>query len=269
MQPFLTSLLSLSFFYYSSLKFNLVFTTRKGGISRGKYKSLNLSYKVGDEPERVEENWRRVARSLNLDYRSFTFPQQVHGKKIALAGARDLGKGTLLNKEKISGVDGLFTEEFNLPICVLTADCLPIVITDSEESFAGVIHAGWRGLKSGIIFNAVDFAKKNFGVDPKFLKAWIGPSIGACCYEIGENIISSFLDYPFALKKVEGKHFLDLKFLGRWQLLESGLKESEVWVFPNCTFCEKDLFYSYRRDRGKTGRQAAIAWLSLKEERES
>jgi hypothetical protein len=217
---------------------------------------------VGDVSKRVRENREKLGRFLNLDYRLFTFPEQVHGSKIAQVGLEDAGKGALSEEGKVPGVDGLFTKELDLPLCVLVADCLPVIITDADENFVAVVHAGWRGLKSGIIFNAINFAEKNFKARPQSLRAWIGPSIGVCCYEVGGEVAESFSNYPLALKRVEGRHFLDLKFLGRWQLLEGGLRESEVWVAPNCTFCEKDFFYSYRREKGKTGRQAAIAWLS-------
>lgn len=265
MEPSFTFSSELPLFRYSSFKLNFVFTTRKGGVSRGEFESLNLSFKVGDNSRRVRENREKLGKLLNLDYRLFTFPEQVHGNKVAQVRLGEAGKGALSEKEKISGVDGLFTSELNLPLCVLVADCLPLVITDTEENFAAVVHAGWRGLKSGVIFNAINFAEKIFGASPQSLKAWIGPSIGVCCYEVGDEVAESFSNYPSALKKVEGKYFLDLKFLGRWQLLEGGLRESEVWVALNCTFCEKNFFYSYRRERGKTGRQAAIAWLSSEE----
>jgi hypothetical protein len=262
MEPSFTFSSELPLIQYSSFRLNFVFTTRKGGVSEGKFESLNLSFKVGDVSKRVRENREKLGRFLNLNYRLFTFPEQVHGSKIAQVGLEDAGKGALSEEGKVPGVDGLFTKELDLPLCVLVADCLPVIITDADENFVAVVHAGWRGLKSGIIFNAINFAEKNFKARPQSLRAWIGPSIGVCCYEVGGEVAESFSNYPLALKRVEGRHFLDLKFLGRWQLLEGGLRESEVWVAPNCTFCEKDFFYSYRREKGKTGRQAAIAWLS-------
>jgi polyphenol oxidase len=214
----------------------VAFTTRVGGVSEGVYESLNLTARTGDDAERVEENRRRACAEVGVSYDRLSFNRQVH----ATAMHHACGRG--------EPGDGLWSDEPGQPMLVFAADCLPIAIarTDEERRLA-LVHAGWRGLSSGV----VDAGVAAVGGETA---AVIGPAIGPCCYEVGEEVASRFdpdLDV--------GGH-LDL-----WEAAERALRRAGVGSVERldlCTCCNPELFFSHRRDgwaRGVQGMIGAVA----------
>ena len=224
--------------------YQVVFTTRLGGVSEGPYASLNLGRKSGDDVACVDENRRIACEAIgaNLDELALNF--QVHSGRVLRAAPRMRGEHA----------DGLWTDEPGLPILAMSADCLPIVIARAGGAEPGicVLHAGWRGLLAGI----VDAGARCLGT--RTLAAAIGPGIGPCCYEVGEEIAASFRGRFGADVLREGR--LDL-----WTSAERALRAARVARvdrFDRCTSCEPETFFSHRRDNGDTGRQGVIAYVT-------
>ncbi|MFL5920512.1 MAG: polyphenol oxidase family protein [Gaiellaceae bacterium] len=223
--------------------YEVVFSTREGGVSEGPFASLNLGRATPDEPERVDENRRRLCSEVGADPDALTLNYQHHSADVlqARAGARG------------DRADGLWTDERGLPLLALAADCLPIALARANGSkpAVAVLHAGWRGLLGGIVSNGV----AALGGGP--VSAAIGPGIGPCCYDVGEEVAAPFRR-AFGLDVVrEGK--LDL-----WSAAERALRAAgcaRVDRADVCTACNPERFFSHRRDDGVTGRQGVIALI--------
>jgi YfiH family protein len=225
--------------------YEVVFSTREGGVSEGPFASLNLGRATADRPERVDENRRRLCSEVGADLGALTLNYQHHSTDVLQArpGARgDRG-------------DGLWTDERGLPLLALAADCLPIALArhpgGRRPSALAVLHAGWRGLLGGIAPAGV--AALGGGL----VSAVIGPGIGPCCYAVGEEVAAPFRR-AFGLGLVEdGK--LDL-----WSAAERALRAAgcaRVDRVDLCTACTPGRFFSHRRDEGVTGRQGVIAYI--------
>jgi YfiH family protein len=215
-------------------RFEIAFTTRVGGVSEGPFASLNLGLKTDDDPERARENRRRVCEAVGADPEALALNYQVHGTTVnrAVAGSRG-----------VQG-DALWTDEPGVPVAALTADCLPIALVNG--SAVAVVHAGWRGLLAGV---AEEAAATLGGA----VAAMIGPGIGPCCYEVGDEVREPYRA-RFGDEVVAGTH-LDL-----WRAAELALAGcATVERLDLCTSCNPELFFSHRRDGGRTGRQGVIA----------
>jgi YfiH family protein len=219
--------------------YDVVFSTREGGLSEGPFSSLNLGRKTADEPDRVDENRRRLCAEVAADPEALALNYQHHSADVLRArpGARG------------DRADGLWTDEIGLPVLALTADCLPIALarTNGDRPALAVLHAGWRGLVAGIAQVGVDA----LGEGP--VAAIVGPGIGPCCYEVGPDVSAQFDD--------------DLTSGGRldlWTAAERALRAAgcvSVERMDLCTACNPERFFSHRRDRGVTGRQGVIGLI--------
>ncbi len=213
-----------------SLGIEAVFTERRGGVSSGPYRELNLSFSTGDDARLVQENRSRLARALGTA--GIFFARQVHGKAVVREGGGRPGDAVLVER----GAAG-----------VLVGDCLPVVLVVKGK--AAVVHAGWRGLLAGVLKSALS------ALGSADL-ALLGPCIGPCCYEVGEEVASAFeRRFPGSVKR-RGRAFLDLRGAARRWLKEAGV--ARVEALPFCTACQEERFFSHRRSR-LTGRQAAVA----------
>ena len=226
--------------------YRVAFSTRLGGVSEGSFESLNLGILTSDEPERVIENRRRLFDAVGADPEQATMAWQVHGGRVAEADARGiLTAGTVYER-----CDGLWTQQRGQTMVLLTADCLPVALARTNGSPGlAVLHVGWRGLLEGIVGAGVD----SLGGDG--VVAAIGPGIGPCCYEVGEEVATPFRD-RFGADVVRGRN-LDLAEAAERALREAGVVSVER--NGRCTSCEAELFFSHRRDRGRTGRQGVVA----------
>lgn len=220
----------------------LVMSTRRGGVSEGAYGSLNLSLSVGDDPDRVAENRRRLLERARLSPPARV--RQIHGRDVL--EARASGEAGV--------ADGLVTAVVGLPIACLVADCAPVVAADAGAGIVGIAHAGWRGAAGGIVASLLEALGRR-GARPERLDAAVLPSIGPCCLEVGEEVASLFpAEY---LRPGPGKPRLDLWGALRAQLAQAGVDPSRIHVWDLCTRCRDDLFYSYRRDGRTSGRMLA------------
>jgi len=222
-----------------------LFTTRRGGVSRGPYTSLNLGFKTADSRDAVAAN--RAALESDLGLR-LAYVRQVHGNRVIAAPVD--GR----EAPEPPQADGQATATRGVGVAVLAADCLPVAV--ASEGAVAMLHAGWRGLVGGVLEQGVRAVRELGGRGP--LHGAIGPGAGPCCYEVGEEVHAAFADrWPQARR---GDN-LDLKAIARAQLVEVGV--AEVHDVAMCTICsDPGLFFSHRRHRGVTGRQAGVAWLS-------
>lgn len=223
---------------------DVVFTTRLGGVSEGPYASLNLGRKSGDDVERVDENRRLACLSIGAEVEQLALNFQIHSDRVVRARPAQRG----------AHADGLWTDEPGLPIVAMSADCLPIALvrTNGGQPAVAVLHAGWKGLLAGIVAAGVE------ALGAGDLRAAVGPAIGPCCYEVGEEVAAPYRE-RFGDDVLSGRN-LDL-----WTSAERALRAAGVeWIdrFDRCTACEPETFFSHRRDRGVTGRQGVIACVA-------
>jgi polyphenol oxidase len=212
------------------------FATRLGGISQPPFDSLNLGILTDDDPAAVNENRRRLALALGLEPEQVVFARQVHGTRLLHQPSN----------ESLAEADGHIVTELGLAPMVLAADCLPIALYGAGG--LALVHAGWRGLAGGIVEAAAEAVKAS--------STAIGPGIGPCCYEVGDEVLDAFSDLGAGIAE---ERMLDLPEVARRKLVQAGVGKFESAGL--CTSCEPGLFFSHRRDHGHTGRQAGIAWI--------
>jgi purine-nucleoside/S-methyl-5'-thioadenosine phosphorylase / adenosine deaminase len=226
--------------------YEVVFSTREGGVSEGPFASLNLGRATADEPERVDENRRRLCAEVGAVPEALAMNYQHHSADVLDARPGSRGERG----------DGLWTDDPGLPVLALAADCLPIALARANGGrrppALAVLHAGWRGLLNGIAASGV----AALGGGPT--AAMIGPGIGPCCYEVGEEVAAPFRA-TFGADVVRGRN-LDL-----WSAAERALHAvgcAQVDRVDLCTACNPERFFSHRRDDGVTGRQGVLGLIT-------
>ena len=239
------------------------FTTRCGGVSGGVYRSLNLAYTVGDSPDAVAANRRRLTGALGVAAGSLAEAEQVHGNGVAVLDHPGPQR-TDLDGAPIAGVDALITDAAGLWLAIYAADCVPVLALDPHRPAIAAAHAGWRGVAGGIVPATLDRMRRAFATDPVRCIVVLGPAIGGCCYEVDAPVARAMGAAPWwplaATPCRPGRWKLDLRVAIRHQLSALGVPEERVTVLPYCTACRPDLFFSYRRD-GVTGRMGACIGL--------
>ena len=220
----------------------VAFSTRRGGVSEGPYESLNLGRKTRDQPGNVDENRRRLCETMGIDGERLALNHQVHGATVTRAEPGDRG----------SDADGLWTDEAGVPMLAFTADCLPIVLARVNGSPGlALLHAGRLGLLDGLVEAGVATLRGR-------LTAVIGPGIGPCCYEVGEEVAAPYRA-RFGADIMRGRN-LDL-----WTAAERVLRSAGVETVERldlCTACDAEQFFSHRRDGPVTGRQGVIGYVA-------
>lgn len=240
-------------------------STRLGGYSEGD--NLNLALHTGDAPDAVIANRRKFCRSLGLDFHRVVTPKQVHGDRIVYVTERDCGRGTLDYQDAIDDCDALITDRADVPLMLCFADCVPILIVDPVHHAIGVSHAGWKGTAKKIGAKTILAMQEKFDTQAKDCLVGIAPSIGSCCYEVDDYVLSEFrkeyraVDSFFLPTQEIGKYHLDLWQANRLSLEEIGVTSTNIVTANICTACNARILFSYRAEQGKTGRIAAI--LSL------
>ena len=241
---------------------NHFFSTRKSGVSSGAYESLNLSWRRNDLIENIKTNYSLACGAFGMDWGEIVFAEQTHSDHVSYVTFDDRNKYEL-NKRLVSDTDALITDQKGLILTARTADCVPILIYDPRGAIAAV-HSGWKGTLNNISGKTIAAMKVRFGSEPSKLIAAIGPSIGPCCFEVGNDVAAKFAEngYHNAIKENEDKNpSIDLWSCCIEQLLESGLMPETITLAGVCTSCRGDLFFSHRRDKGNTGGMAAFIQL--------
>jgi polyphenol oxidase len=229
----------------------VIFSTRVGGVSEAPFESLNLGILTGDEPDRVLENRSRLCLGAGADPERATMLWQQHGAGVVRAQA---DRGVLTAGFDHPPGDALWTDEPGLAMMLITADCLPVALAraNGAEPALAVLHVGWRGLLEGIVEAAAE------ALGGGRLAAAIGPGIGPCCYEVGEEVAQPFRA-RFGAEVLHGTK-LDLYAAVEKALTAAGC--ARVERVELCTSCHPDLFFSHRRDGGATGRQGVVAHVT-------
>lgn len=220
-------------------------TLRAGGLSKGHFSSLNPALHVNDNAERVMANRENITAMLNLPS-SPVWLNQTHSDRVIKADD---------NIACVAEADASYTDQSNIVCAIMTADCLPILLTNLEGSKVAAIHAGWRGLLAGIVSRTVA------SFNSQHIMAWLGPAIGPECFEIGPEVEAAFIKkstvYSVAFTPHNKKFFADIYQLARIELASIGI--TEIYGGGFCTMTDEQRFYSYRRD-GETGRMASLIW---------
>lgn len=227
------------------------FSTRLGGVSEHPFGALNLGALTDDEAGVIAENRLRLAAALGFDSDRVAFGHQVHGAELATPSlpfrcsfASDSSVKEQRNGEGLVAADGQVIREAGVAALVFVADCVPVAL--AGPGGVAMLHCGWRGLAAGIVARGVSAVGAT--------DAAVGPSIGRCCYEVGAEVLDAFAD----LDDVAQGAMLDLPEVARQLLQAAGVERIELSGL--CTSCEPELFFSHRRDRGRTGRQAGLVW---------
>lgn len=263
------------------------FTTRLGGASEGIFSTMNLSFTRGDDKTAVEENYRRLAAAMEVDYEKFVFTDQTHTVNVRKVTAADAGKG--LNCERdYKDVDGLITNEPGLVLSTFFADCVPLYFVDPVHRAIGMSHSGWRGTVARMGKVTLEAMQREYGTNPADTICAIGPSICQDCYEVSGDVAEEFakefvgheaeilvenpkntrITESIEMQKlqqdcakveekdvsdVDKKYQLDLWKANEIVLLEAGVKKEHIAVTDICTCCNSDILFSHRASHGKRG----------------
>lgn len=240
-------------------------STRQGGASEAAFDSLNLGLNTQDSAETVVENRRRAMEQGSLDPGSVVYLQQAHGVGLLEAKARDAGRGALVWDQALPACDAVFTRQKGLPLAVGHADCLAVALGDPEAGLVGIAHAGWRGALASLPKMLAQRLLAE-GASPLRLQAVLSPCLGPAHLELGEEEHRRFArafgrhkDFCGALSK--GHFLLDLWTCVRMQLLEAGMQAQRIQGQELDTADHPELFYSHRRDQGRTGRMMTVVYV--------
>ena len=241
------------------------FTTRFGGVSKGMYSSMNMSFTNGDNREDVLENYRIICQHTGIDINKIVLSHQTHTNNVLCVTKDDCGTG--VTKPSFSDIDGLITNEPGVALVTQFADCTPLLFCDPVKKVIATSHAGWKGTVKLIGKVTVEKMVNEYGCDPKNIIAGIGPCIGKCCYEVDDPVYNEIVKIPFLnLDKIlspkdNGKYMLDLVETNRQILIHSGIKAENIDVSDICTCCNSNSLHSHRATKGKRGNLAAIIEL--------
>ncbi|MBE2946107.1 peptidoglycan editing factor PgeF [Anoxybacillus flavithermus] len=245
---------------------SVAFTTKRGGVSTGAFATLNLGMHVADDCDVVYENRKKVAEQLNVSLDRWVCADQVHGVHIEKVTNNHAGKGVRAYDTAVPHTDGLYTSEQDLMLALCFADCVPLYFFSPSKKLIGLAHAGWKGTVHNIAGEMVKRWEEE-GVAPQHIHVVIGPSIGRCCYVVDDRVIEfvqkALVNSPQSLynETSKGQYALDLKEMNKQLLQQAGVPGERIAVSSYCTSCERSLFFSHRRDGGKTGRMMAlIGW---------
>lgn len=221
------------------------FSTRLGGVSHEPYDALNVAIMTGDERDDVRENRLRLTAALGREPDGVVMGRQVHGAELREHAERQEPRVYADVVKSPDEVDAHATADPGLTPLVMVADCLPVAL--AGPGGVAMAHCGWRGLAAGIVARAATAVEAE--------AAAVGPGIGPCCYEVGDEVLAEFAD----LDGVADGRMLDLSAVAQALLERAGVEATEISGL--CTKCNPDLFYSHRRDGGRTGRQAGLVWM--------
>ena len=248
------------------------FSTRKGGVSKEHLSSLNLGFNLGDEREKVLENFRILGGLFEAKPEDFVLTQQTHSINVRRVGKEDRGKG-IFRERNYTDVDALITNEEGVILTAFSADCVPILFYDKGHRAIASCHSGWRGTHGRILARVIEAMQREFSSKPEEIYIAIGPSICKNCYEVSEDVGEAFLEAFPALREEtknvspiervsEEKFHIDLWELNRIIALEAFIPPENISISGYCTMERPDLFFSHRYSQGKRGVQGAFIGLS-------
>lgn len=243
------------------------FSTRLGGVSKNHLGSMNLSFTRGDERENVLENHRRFANALEYDETQLVFSNQVHLTNFHKVTKEDCGKG-ITRESDILEIDGLVTDEPEIPLITFYADCVPLFFYDPMKKVIAMAHSGWKGTVERIGAKMISYMEEEYHSNPKDIVCAIAPSICQKCYEVSEDVALRFLDVfgdkygdELLYKKENGKYQLNLHKACEITLLEAGITKEHLDITDICTCCNSEFLFSHRASNGMRGNLAGVMML--------
>ncbi len=245
-----------------------LFTTRVGGVSKGIYSTMNVSYTRGDDKEAVDENFRRIAGVLGCSLADIVCSDQTHTTNLRVAGRSDGGKGILTPRD-YTDIDGLLTDEPGLVLATFYADCVPLYFVDTKRKAIALAHSGWRGTVARMGKCVIEKMRECYRTDPSDIVAVIGPSICQECYEVSEDVAEAFVREfkkpgqadALLRNKGGGKYQLDLWRANEFILEEAGIRREHIQVTDLCTCHNSGYLFSHRATNGKRGNLGAFFGL--------
>jgi YfiH family protein len=222
---------------------------------------FSLALHTGEDEASIIDNRKKVSSLLGLgDDLNFIVANQTHSDHIIIITEKET-KGWKGLENAVADCDALITQKKGVVLTILTADCVPVLLYDKEKEIVAATHAGWKGTEAKIVAKTVEKMIEVFNSDPKDIIAGIAPAIGRCCYEVGEDVAKHFFNEPLSFDLLGEKYMLDLPFINKKQLLDSGLLEEHIEMSGVCTACEVERFFSYRKEQGCSGRFMSMIGL--------
>jgi polyphenol oxidase len=223
-------------------------SSKNGSSKTGRF-AMNLSFQVGDDPACVEINRATFFSQIGISVKELAIPLQSHSDTVRRVHAPG----------EYEQCDALITNVQRLALIVTVADCVPILLFDPLHHAIGAVHAGWRGTANAIVQRAIRSMQAEFNTEPDTVLAFIGPSAGGCCYEVGEEVAVKFENkiVPYDKNKI----YIDLKKENAFQLEQLGVAAGNIEISNHCTICEPQFFHSFRRDGKTSGRMWAVICL--------
>ena len=237
------------------------FSTRCGGVSKNEYKSMNLRMNCDDSLENILKNYEIFSSEIGVNFENLVFSNQVHCDTIKSVVKEDMGNG-ITKPQKWDGADGLITNEPGVPLCIFSADCVPVFFLDPKKKVIALVHSGWKGTALKISAKCVEKMAEEYGSCPRDILAGIGPSIGVCHFEVGDEVADVFRDTfgDRVLEKHEKWH-VNMQKAIEISLLEKGILTNNIINAEVCTYCNSELLFSHRKTNGKRGVMAGIMEL--------
>ena len=241
-------------------------STRMGGVSTGCFTSMNLAYNSDDNQETVKINYQIFASALKVNLENAVLSHQTHQTNILKVTADDKGKGFARPRDYES-IDGMITNEADIPLMTFHADCVPLVFFDPINNAIGLAHAGWKGTAYNLAGKMVEAMKQSFGTDPEDLLVGIGPSIRECCFIIRDDVRQVFLkELPYTDRHIrfvsKNQWQLSLQNINTENLMRAGVKKSQVVDARICTCCRSNLLFSHRAQGTNRGTMAALIQIN-------
>lgn len=245
------------------------FSTRKGGVSKSFYGSMNLSLKLDDDRNDVLENIDRFCRAVGFNKEKIVMSNQTHSSKVIVVDEKHMGTG-ITAPGFTDDVDGMITNVQGLVLMTFYADCVPVYFVDERKKVIGICHSGWRGTFAEISRNTVELMREHFASNPEDIKAVIGPCICKDCYEVSCELADKFADkfgvFDDNISFSGDKGHIDLSKIIRSTLIKTGLSEENIVNCHVCTCCNSELLHSHRASNGKRGLLSAM--MCIKEDYE-
>lgn len=239
------------------------FSTRLGGVSEGKFSSMNLATNRGDDPVNVRKNYELIGNALGISPEDMVYAKQTHTVNVLHVNSSHRGMGILRDRD-FDNTDALITDEPGVCLVCGFADCIPLFFVDPVKKAIGLSHSGWRGTVNNIAAETIRQMHADFGTEPKDIIAFIGPGICRDHYEVGEDVASEFTGHYSSLRlshilksaapdSTGGKYLLNLHMACFYNITGTGVIPENVYITDLCTFCNPGLFFSHRYTHGERG----------------
>ncbi len=244
-------------------RINHFVSSKYAGVSKEPFNTLNIGFTTGDDYNNVLKNRKILSQKTQIPLSSFVMQNQIHGDNICIVEQKHKGKGVYKHTDSIPNNDALITNQKGICLFVFSADCVPVLLFDFEKNVVSAIHAGWRGTVKKIVEKTVKCMINKFRCNPKNIIAGIGPSISVENYEVGSEVVNSVVEAFGTTKKFliknnqTNKYHFNQWYANEYQLLKSGIPNSNIEISNLCTFKNSNYFYSSRKNKGVTGRFGA------------